>query len=212
MPRNTLFSAALTVFFMTAGAVCAFSEETLDQILVVVNDEIITEKDLRTATEPVIAQYRATLSGHEFQEKVAETRERYLEEMANERLIKSAAKRESIEVEEKEVDEMMQDVRKKFPSDQVFERVLGEQGLSFSKLKDRFRDQILARRVVDIKVRSQITISPGEIRDYFNQRQGEFKAPRKAQVRQILVRAGENRSDEEARELAASIIQELDKG
>lgn len=200
------------LMFVTAG-LCSFgrSEETLDRILVVVNDEIITERDLQSTIEPVISQYRATMSGHALEAKVAEARKVYLEQLINERLIRSAAKRGNVTVDEEEVDEMMDEIRRKFPSQEAFGRVLADQGLSFKKLKERFRDQILNRRMVDLKVRSRLTLSPGEIRDYYDQHQDEFKGLDKVRVRQILIRIGEQRSEEEAQELLLSILEELDK-
>jgi parvulin-like peptidyl-prolyl isomerase len=193
-------------------APAARAQETVDQILVVVNDEIITEGDLRAAMEPVVAQYRATLSGYELDRKIAETRETFIEQLVNERLMKSAAKREDITVDEKEVDEMVAEVRKKFPTPELFDKVLREQGLTHKKLRERFRDQILSRRLIDLKIRSQITISPGEIRDYYDLHHSEFKGPEKARVRQILIRVGDRRGEAEAEELGQSILAELEKG
>ena len=189
------------------------SSVTLDRILVVVNDEIITEQDLRAAAEPLIAQYRATLTGAALEEKVIEIRQKVLDGLIDDRLVSSQAKKEKIQVDEKEVDEMMADVRKKFPSQEVFETVLRQQGVSVAKLRERFRDQILGRRTIDLKVRSEITISPGEVRDYYDTHPDEFRAPEKARVRQILVRVGEgHRPSEEAEALVRSILDEVQKG
>lgn len=186
---------------------------TLDEILVVVNDEIVTEQDLRSASEPVIAQYRATLSGSQLDERLAETRKKVLEQLVEDRLIRSEAKREKIAIDESEVDEMMSDVRKKFPSQEVFEAVLREQGLSIARVRERFKDQILSRRVVDMKVRAEITLSPGEVKDYYDSHHDDFRAPDKVRVRQILLRVGEgHRTAEEAEALTVSILGEIQAG
>lgn len=202
----------LAVIFLLLIAPVVSAEETLDRILVIVNDEIITERDLSNAVEPVAAQYRATLSGRDLEAKVTEARKAFLEQLVGERLIKSASKREKIEVNEKEVDDMVSDVRKKFPTQEVFDRVIRDQGLTHAQLRERFRDQILSRRMIDLKVKSQITISPGEIRDFYDAHSGEFKGPEKAKVSQILVRVGDERTETEAKDIADNVIQELAKG
>jgi len=186
--------------------------ETLDRIIVVVNDEIVTEQDLRSAAEPILAQYRATMSASEYEEKSGDVRKRVLDSLIEDRLIRSVAKREKVEVDEIEVDQMMEDVQKKFPSKEIFERVMREQGMSFTKLRDRFRDQILNRRMIDLKVRSEVLLSPGEVREYYDANSAQFQSPASAHVRQILLRAGEQRSIAEAKELANSIIAEINKG
>ncbi len=191
----------------------AFAAVTLDEIIVVVNDEIITEQDLRGAVEPIVAQYRATLSGAQLDEKIAVVRQNLLETLIDDRLIRSEAKKEKVTIDEKEVDEMMTDVRKKFPTQEVFEAVLREQGLSIAKVRERFKDQILSRRMVDMKVRSEISLSPGEVKSYFDAHLQDFRAPQKVRVRQILIRTGEgHRTAEEAEALAASILSEVQGG
>lgn len=190
----------------------AVAAETLDRILVVVNDEIITEQDLRMAAEPMMAQYRATMSGFELEEKSMETRQRVLDQLIDDRLVRSAAKREKVTVDEKEIDEMMSEIEKKFPSRDVFERVIAQQGMTFAKLRERFKDQIMSRKIVDMKVKSEITISPGEVRAYYDQHIEDFFGPSQAKVRQILIRISEQRAVDEAQELAESIVQQLNKG
>jgi peptidyl-prolyl cis-trans isomerase SurA len=184
--------------------------EMIDRILVIVNDEIITTKDLDDASEPVLAQYRSHLSGQELELKSKGVRKAMLDQLIDDRLVRSWASRANIIVDESEVDEMMSDVRSKFPSDEVFEKALLSQNLSFKKLRDRFRDRILLRRITDIEVRSEISVSPGQIRDYYDAHKSEFVAPDQAKVSQILIRVGPERTVEEAQELAFSIVKELD--
>jgi len=92
-----LFTRVALSLSVTAGLLGAppisQASEMVDRILVVVNDEIITIRDLYASMEPVVAQYRATLSGTDFEEKVAETERLFMTKLINERLIRSAAKR-----------------------------------------------------------------------------------------------------------------------
>lgn len=202
----------VSVAFSLACVQSAFAVETIDRILVVVNDEIITESDMNEVLAPVITRIRATSSDQEIPVRIEEARAHYLEQMIQDRLIVSAAREAKMEVEESEVDEMISEMRKKFPSQEVFEEILHQQGLSFSKLRDRFYDDILKQRMIEYKVKSRVSFSPGEVRDYYNENTDEFVGEREAQVRQILIRTGSIRSDEAARTFANAVVEKLEQG
>lgn len=208
--KPAVLAVAAVVSFCAAPLEAA--DGTLDRILVVVNDEIISEQDLRSAAEPVVAQYRASLSGSGLEEKVAAAKRQILEQLIDERLVRGVAKREKITIDEKEVDEMMNEVQSKFPSREVFERVMGDQGMSFEKLRERFRDQILGRRVVDMNVKSRVSVSPGDVRNFYDSNPEHFRAPERIRVRHILVRTGDLRSEEEAGLLAQSLVIRMENG
>lgn len=185
----------------------------MDRILVVVNDEIITEGDLRSAMEPIAAQYRATLSGEELDERLRAAEEELLNTLIDDHLIVSAAKREAnVTVEESEIDAMFDEFHARFPSEDVFQRVLKEQRISFKKLRDRFREQILKRKMIDYKVRSRISVSPGDVHDYYHAHPDEFVRPGRARVRHILIRIGDLHDEKEAGELAEAIYQKAAQG
>ena len=97
-------------------------------------------------------------------------------------------------------------MREKFPSDDVYDRVMKEQGISQKKLRDRFRDDIMKRKMIDFKVRSRVTLSPGEIKAYYDAHPDEFKGVPEVHARQILVRSGAARSDELAKTTIESIV------
>jgi len=104
--------------------------EVVERIVAVVNDEIITDQDLGYVMAPVIAQYRTTYTGSEFDEKVAEARQEFLNKVIEDKLILSEAKRKQVILKDEEVDEMISEVRNKFPTREVFQRAIEEQGLS----------------------------------------------------------------------------------
>src|SRR3989338_10909620 len=108
--------------------------EVVERILAVVNDEIVTEQDLQAVMAPVVAQYRTRFTGTELEEKLAEARKDFLVKVIQDKMILSEAKRKQVIVKDSEVDEMMTDVRNKFPSRELFLSAIGEQGLTDKKL------------------------------------------------------------------------------
>lgn len=218
--RNLPLLKRLTAALLASGLVlappAAHAADTLDRILVVVNDEIITDSDLNQVLYPLITRLRATTSGPELDAKVQETRKSVLKDMISDRLILSAAKaldpRYKIAAEESEIDAMATEMREKFPSEEVFDKVMKEQGMTHKKLRDRFAEDILKRKMVDFKVRSRVTLSPGEIKDFYDSHPDDFKGVPEVRARQILIRAGSTRSEELARSTMQSVVDQLKQG
>ncbi len=205
----------LIAFFLSCRTVLfcplAHSAEVVERILVVVNDEIVTEQDLEFVMAPVVAQYRTAYTGQALQEKIKETRAEFLNKVIEDKLILSEAKRRLVIVKDAEVDEMMAEVRNKFPSKEVFLKALEDQGLTEKKLWNRFHDQLMTQKLVAYEVKSKVSVSPGEVVNYYKAHPLEFLQGDRVRLQQILVRIG-SRSEDEARNFAESLVAQLNQG
>ncbi len=203
------------VFFLCAGFFFSFrssAAEVLERILAVVNDEIVTEQDLENAMAPVIAQYRTTTTGKEYQDKVQEARREFLEKVIEDKMILSEAKRRKVIVKDEEVDEMITEVRNKFPNREVFLKAIEEQSLTEKKLWNRFHDQLLMQKLVNYEVRSRVSVSPGEVSEYYKTHQDEFARSERVRLQHILIRSGGARSEDEAKAFAETLADRLKAG
>ncbi len=185
--------------------------EVVERILAVVNDEIVTEQDLQVMMAPVIAQFRTTFTGPELEEKMRGLHREFLNRVIEDRLVLSEAKRRLVIVKDIEVDEMMADVRNKFPSRELFFHSLEEQGLTERKLWNRFRDQLMTQKLISFEVKSRISVSPGEVDAFYKARPDQFAQGDRVKLQHILIRVGA-RSEEEAQEFAESLVGQLRGG
>ncbi len=203
-----------TVFLASAffsGAPEAVHAEVVERIVAVVNDEIITEQDLQVVMAPVAAQLRTRFTGPELDGRLSEMRRDFLNRVIEDKLVLSEAKRRQVIVKDDEVDEMITEVRNKFPSKEIFLQSLEEQGLTERKLWNRFRDQIMTQKFVSYEVKSKVAVSPGEISEYYKNHASEFDQGDRVKLLHILVRIG-TRSEEEARTFSESLIQKINTG
>ena len=185
--------------------------EVLERILAVVNDEIISDQDLQLVMAPVLAQYRTIYSGAEFDEKLKEAREEFLSRVIEEKLVLSEAKRKLVIVKDEEVDELLSDVQNKFPNREFFSKAISEQGLTEKKLWNRLHDQLMTQKLVAYEVKSRVSVSPGEVNDYYKSHSQEFTQDERIKLQHILVRIGA-RSEEEAKTFAESLYARLEAG
>lgn len=207
----------IALIFLTAnlfpfcGSHKAFGAEVLERILAVVNDELVTEQDLQMVMAPVVAQYRTTYTGKEFDDRIREARSQFLNKVIEDKLILSEAKRKQVIIKDVEVDEMMADVRNKFPNREAFLKSIKDQDYSEKKLWDRFRDQLIMQRLVAYEVKSKVSVSPGEVNEYYKNHPQDFAQGDRVRLEHILVRVG-TRSEEEAAAFAQSLYDKVKAG
>lgn len=210
--RKKLCGFFVFVLSLTVAAPRVSATEVLERIIAVVNDEIVTEQDLEYMMAPVIAQVRTAYMGQAYVEKAKEVRKEFLQKVIEDKLILSEAKRRQVIVGDEEVDEMITEVRNKFPSREVFLRAIEDQGLTEKKLWNRFHDQLLMQKLVNYEVRSRVSVSPGEVSEYYKVRPEEFSQGERVRLQHILVRSGGARAVEEAKIFAEALVEQLKTG
>jgi parvulin-like peptidyl-prolyl isomerase len=198
------------VFLLCASSLVS-AAEVVERILAVVNDEIVTEQDLQVMLTPVASQYRTSYTGKELEDKLMQAREDFLEKVIEDKLILSEAKRKKVIVKDDEVDEMITEIRNKFPNKEMFLKAIEDQGLTEKKLWNRFHDQLMTQKLVNYEVRARVFVSPGEIAEYYKTHGEDFAQGDRVRLQQILVRVG-SRSEEDAKAFAETLVARLQNG
>ncbi len=202
----------IVTFVMPIGF--AYSE-TVDRIVAVVNDEPITQSELDALLVPIYSQYRSAYSGEEFIAKVNEARTNLLNQLIEDRLIAHEAKRLDVKVAEEEVEAQINEVKRKFPSEEEFNLFLENQGVTLDKLYKRYEEQIAIRKLHQYEVRQKIVVSPLDIETYYNENIEDFTEKEKLKVKTIMIKKSEKEEDEgvdEAKIKIEKIINEIRQG
>ena len=199
--------------------------ETTNRIVALVNDEVITEGDVRAYMSALLspddAKHVSSASQRAALEQTA------LQRLIGERLIIQEAKRLGLTVGQDEVVDRLRAIKHQARTKEEYEQMLQETGLSEEQLKAKLRDQLFARKAVDQQVRRLIHVSPNEVA----QRAVAYgsgtpvgdpahsgvpasvagavpSAEEEMLVWHLLIRAGDQRSTEDARALATSLRQQ----
>lgn len=199
------------VFGFSLFTCMANAGEVVERILAVVNDEIVTDQDLAFVMAPILAQYRTRYTGQELEDRIAKARRDFLNKVIDDKVILSEAKKRQVIVSDAEVDEMVAEVRTKFPDREKFLQALTEQGLTEKKLWNRFKDQLMTQKLVMYEVKSKVSVSPGEVSEYYKNHPENFASNDRVKLKQILIRVG-TRTEEEAKSFAESLVAKLKEG
>jgi peptidyl-prolyl cis-trans isomerase SurA len=187
--------------------------QTVDKIIAVVDNEIITQTDVDRVLATVEAAKGA--SGQDLsqlEQDLKKIRENVINQMIEEKLILSEAKKLDIKVDETKIDARIEKIKQSFSSAEEFEMALATQGLTIKDLRDRFHDQEIMRVAVDYFVRSKIDIDPQEIKQFYQSRKNMLMHPEKARVRSILIKIDRKQNEYQALQKAKEVLERLNMG
>jgi len=199
--------------FISAIFITALSyAEVIDKIIVVINNEVVTQREVDRMLAPVYAQYRTMYSGDELLTKLEEARQDILKRLIEDKLLVNEARKLNIEITDAEVTEKLEESQNKMGGKENFEGALLEQGLTMNDVKKRYKEQLMARKFVEQKVNYTIGITPIEAKQYYEAHKKEFVQPEAVRLRNILIRTGAGVTPEKALELAREIMRRLKEG
>jgi parvulin-like peptidyl-prolyl isomerase len=203
-PMMIIAVAALTVLCQAA---------VVDKIVVVVNNEIITQREVDIMLAPIYNQYRNMYKGEELIRMLEDAREKILKQLIEDRLIFSEAKKLNMNIDDKEVDARVDDMKSKVGSEKELENMLHEQNLTLNELRARYKEKIMIRKLIDSKVGARIIITPLEVKNYYNDNKDSFMQPEEIKLRTILIKPKkEQGGDSGALQLMRDLMKRLKDG
>lgn len=182
-----------------------------DKIVAVVNDEIITLKDLKAYMSSIYSQLRIENNDpFEIDQIMRQYEEKGINQLIEDKLILAAAKEKDMEVKQAAVDKKVDEIKSRYPSETVFQNIIEQQGMTIGDVRERIMDQIKAKFMVDNEVRSKIFVNPQEVTDYYAQHKDDFV--QKARVNLDSIFISYDNGLEAARKEAAEIHAFLKEG
>jgi peptidyl-prolyl cis-trans isomerase SurA len=160
----------VTIFAMSlALAAAAFAQAPaapvpLDRVLVVVNDEAVTQWDLSEQRRVMLSQLRASNIAPPPNDVLDK---QVLERLIVERALLQFAKDNGIRVDDTTVERTILRVadENKLKPDE-FRKVLEREGIQYANYREDIRRQIIVQRVREREVDSKVTVSDAEVDNY----------------------------------------------
>ena len=174
-----------------------------DAIVAVVNDDVITLKDLRQYVAGIASQLKVeNKSPEEIQQIMGDYEQKGLDKLIEDKLILAAANEKGIIVRGDLIDKRLQEIKGRYPSEEEFIKALNAQGMTVSDMQQKLTDQLKVKYEVDMEVRDKIFVNPQDVTDYYNQHKNEFDRKPMVNLQSIFV-SFEKYSKQEARSRAA---------
>ncbi|NQU95423.1 MAG: peptidylprolyl isomerase [Candidatus Omnitrophica bacterium] len=216
MPERARFVfSKVTLVFVAAFLFCAAPSaftEVVDKILVIVNDEIITQGEVDRILIPIYIQYKNLYSGQELTEKLDEVRSNVVSRLVQDMLLLSEAKKREVVVTDEEVEQRIEEIKKNFSSEEEFERALAAEDIALGSLKKKHRERIMIDKIIDAEIRHKISVSPSELVEFYETNKEKFREPQKVKVKSILIKVSEERPEKKSLKLAKTVLRRLKEG
>ncbi len=202
----------ILIHFLLA-ILCAKSSLAVDDtIIAIVNDDVITMHDLRDYYQSIYLQFLAEgMPQEKIQKEMTQLEQAGLDQLIEDRLIIQAAKKAGIEIRDTAIDERLEDIKQRYPSEQDFLDALTQDGTTITDIRNKIQERFFIQYIVDIEVRSKIFVNPQEVTDYYNSHLDQFKKAARVNLNSIFIPFKDVLRDE-ARQKAFEAMELLKKG
>jgi len=191
----------------------ATGAEVVSRIVMRVNDEVATLFDYqqRKAEMEQAILTRENLTLQQRRDAISQLGERVFRQMFEELLLLSRADQIGVSVSDEELDEEIARVREGLGLDtqEQFEAALEQSGMTVDQLRAQTRRNLLSQKVLGREVYAKIEVDDEILRRYYRDHPEQFTVPERLQLRELVVLDDSSLAEEERRELAVALRQEL---
>ena len=184
------FMPVILIFWIVILLCAPVHAEVVDRIIAVVNDDIITLRDLNTALEPYQKNIEDNYKGNDKDAVIKQTKDTLFQRLIDNILIEQEAKKSGISVTVKDEDVMnvLNDIlNKQKLSTQDFSKNLAKEGKSIESVKQEIRSQIVRMRLLRREVKDKIMVSDAEIGEYYDKHRQEYEGKESVRMKQLLL-------------------------
>ena len=200
-----IFYVIGAMFFITQAGIASIQ---IDGVAAYVNNHVITISDVLGASESLQRQLQMGRAGPAANQMYTEI----LQELIEQKLIADAYKHQKeIQIPSVVVDERVQEViQSHFQDDRTaFLRALGEEGRSERSWRRDIREQIVVRAMRNLRVDRHVTVSPTEVRAWYEANVDEFFQEGEVTYRMLVV---DTPSEDDEDDAVQQVKEELDAG
>jgi len=195
------------------AALQSWSTEIVDRIVAVVNNDIVTLRELDLKILPfeekiLNMQYPAKKE----REMLNKVRAEMLNQLVDEKLTDQEIKRYRIEVSEKEIDAAVERIQKmNYFTDEEMQAALANEGLTMEAYREGIKTQMLRANLVNYRIKSKIVITDEDVKTYYNEHIKEYAGETKYHLRNIIMKISTYADDAEKMAVKAKMEMVLDK-
>lgn len=176
----------------------------LPEVIARVNGEAIGRSDFEKAIK--------NLEGRAGGPVPTEQRDRVyrsvLDQLIAYRLLTQETKARNVAVPDTDVDARLADIRKQFPSEDVFKQMLTKQNMTVEQLREDARADMRVALMLKSEVAEKVSVQPKDVADFYQQNPDKFQQSERVRASHILVRVPEN-ADEKAKQTARAKADDL---
>ncbi len=190
IPRTPFY---LLFVIMIPLLACDLVRGPEEKVVISVGEKRITAEELRRDLKRITFELGMT------EQESAELIDPLVERIIDHYLILQYGKREGIEVSAQELDAAVKEMQSDYPAE-AFQEMLLHGYIDFEEWKEKLREQLLVKKIVERASKTLDPIAPREIKNYYDTHRDEFTEPAAVRFRQVVTKS-EDEADQIARRL-----------
>ena len=111
-----------------------------------------------------------------------------LDNLIDRELLLQRAKSLKMVVPVQQVDTQMQELQKRFPSQEAFEQALTTQNLTMDVVKKDVESQLLRQQLVQKEILAKVNVSAGDVQTFYDKNKDKYVEEEQVRARHILIR------------------------
>ena len=189
--------------------------ELINGIMVIVNDQVITWKDVSMAMrdDEEFLRQRYGRQPQVLQEKLKVLRAETLERMVEDRLVLHEFKSLNRPLPESYVENRIaEDIKSRFGDRLTAIKTLQQGGVTFESYRDKMRDNTILQLMWNARVPRDPVISPTKMENYYVANQDKYKLEDRVKLRMIVLTNRPSEAAVSPLQLAREIAKKVDEG
>ncbi|MFC2165352.1 SurA N-terminal domain-containing protein [Acidobacteriota bacterium] len=185
----------LLLLFIGAGFLS--SQETVEAIVAVVNDDVITLSDYKREHDNLYRMLRTRLQGEQFDQQWDAAKANLLDSMITDLLLIQEAGKMGLNVSE-QVKMTIENIKSEnnLATDEQLKQALTQQGMDFETFRRDLETQFLKQNIIFGEVGRKIAIDDSVIVAYYKQHEEEFIEPVEFTIKAIYIAEAGKLGDE----------------
>lgn len=177
----------LTILLISSGPFFGYPE-IIDKIFAVVNGEIITYSELKSAEIEMTRYLAQQYQDEELEKQISEMKKNLLNRLIEQKLVLSYAKEENYDVDGV-LELIIKDIKKQnnINSDEELKAALASQGLDYEQWKRQLKETQIQQHFIREKIGSKIKIDSSAIMDYYKKNIDDYTVPAKYSLNCIFL-------------------------
>lgn len=183
----------------------------VDEIVVKVNNRIITKSEFDERAAYLVQQIQQQHTGPGFQEELQSARDALLANLITEALLIERA--ETIFDMDKIRGSLIDDFKKQqnIPNDNELEKALKDQGISRKELEDQLIRMAVPNEIINYDVKRKISVSDQEMEEYYGRNLAKWEIPAQVTFHEIVLLYTRDDRDE-VRARADAVVKQAKAG
>ena len=189
--------------------------ELVNGIDAIVHDSIITMEEVQDLTEPYAEDLRRQYADHPdiLGQKIADAYKDNLQQLMERQLILHEFETAGYNLPESIIDEQLDEyIKNKYGDRVTLTKTLQQQGITFEKFRQQFRDRFIVEQMRYKNISSEIMISPHKVELYYLDHKDDFKEEDQVKLRMIVLTNAPESDTTQTRKLADEILGRLKDG